>query len=581
VTADVTAGATTGASPLASVMAAGVFGALDLHFAELLVRRGGLADPLAVTAVALAAKAVRLEHVCCVLDDDGVRVLWRDDDGAEVPDPPAGDALVTALAAVPSLVEVVPEGADVDERGERPLVVSGTRCYLRRYALLEQLVAARLRDARDLGVPDGADAALASLGATADPEQCEAVRRALAAPVSVVAGGPGSGKTTAVALLLGVAGAVVPPLTVALSAPTGKAAARLDEAVRAAGLGDGDEVPRAVTLHRLLGLGRDGIARRRGHVDADVIVVDEASMVSLPVLAETLRRARPGSRVVLVGDPDQLASIEVGAVLSDVVAAAGDPGSSVAVSTLTTSHRFGDAAGVVDLAAAVRAGDVAGIDAAAARHATLSRHDPASGRQEVLEHVVDRAAALVDAARAGDAEAALGALSALGVLCAHRRGDGSVEWWRRAVEARLVERGILRGRDPDYVGRPLLVTRNDPLTGLANGMTGVVVAQGDEVTCAFDAGLVPLAAVAWAETAWALTIHKSQGSEYDEVVVSLPGPTSELLTRELVYTAVTRARREVTLLAPEGSLEVALARRVARSSGLVARLRATGESAAS
>ena len=139
---------------------------------------------------------------------------------------------------------------------------------------------------------------------------------------------------------------------------------------------------------------------------------------------------------------------------------------------------------------------------------------------------------------------------------------------------------MLRLRDANYVGRPLLVTRNDPLTGLMNGMTGVVVAHDDAPRAAFDVGTLPLAAVAWAETAWSLTIHKSQGSEYGEVVVSLPDPTSQLLTRELVYTAATRARRGVALLAPAGTLEAALSRRVARSSGLVARLRAAGAATA-
>jgi exodeoxyribonuclease V alpha subunit len=560
------------------LLAPGVFAAVDRHFAELLARRGGLEGAVAATAAALCAKAVRLEHVCAVLDAEGVGLLWRDADGSEAPDPPDPGSLREALARQVGVVELVEEGADVDERGEHPLVLSGPRCYLRRYALLEQLVADRLLAAHALGLPDGAEAALEAHGSRADVEQRAAVRRALAAPVSVVAGGPGTGKTTAVAVLLAVAADVRPPLTVALAAPTGKAASRLDQAVREAALGDPsaqrEPTPRATTLHGLLGIGRDGIARRGGWLDADVVVVDEASMVSLPLLAETLRRTRPDARVVLVGDPDQLASIEVGAILSDVVEAAGDRSSGVVVSTLATSHRFGEAGGVAALAAAVREGSLRAVDDAVANHGTLQRREPASGRAGVVDAVVQRAVALVEAARAGDAEAALQCYGSLGVLCAHKQGDGSTAWWRRTVERRLVELGVLRARDTDYPGRPLLVTRNDPLTGLSNGMTGVVIAHDDGPRVAFDVATHPLAAVAFAETAWALTIHKSQGSEFDEVVVSLPEPSSELLTRELVYTAVTRARRAVTVLAPPGALEAALARRVARSSGLVARLRA-------
>ncbi|HEV3211945.1 MAG TPA: exodeoxyribonuclease V subunit alpha [Acidimicrobiales bacterium] len=569
---------------LADAASAGVLASIDVHFAELLARRGGLADPDAILAAALCAKAVRLEHVCCVLDEAGVGLLWRGEDGLDVPAPPDPGALRRALAEATGVVEVVDEGASVDERGERPLVLSGPRAYLRRYALLEQVVADRLVAPQDLGVPEGTDWALLAHGMAADPEQRAAVRQALCAPVSVIAGGPGTGKTTAIALLLTVAADLVPPLTVALAAPTGKAASRLDEAVREAarhardgtpGLG----APHALTLHALLGVGRDGIARRHGFLDADVVVIDEASMVSLPLLAETLRRARPETRVVLVGDPDQLASIEVGAVLSDVVSAAGGGGALV-VSTLATSHRFGAGGGVAALAAAVREGSLRAVDEAVAAHETLARLEPDPGRVGVVDVVVRRAIELVEVARRGDAAGALDLVASLGVLCAHKQGDGSTAWWGRTVERRLVELGVLRRRDADVVGRPLLVTRNDPLTGLTNGMTGVVVAHDEGPHVAFELGTLPLAAVAFAEPAWALTIHKSQGSEFDEVVVSLPESTSELLTRELVYTAVTRARRAVSLLSPTGSLEAALARRVARASGLAARLRARGQSAA-
>ncbi|HEV3328265.1 MAG TPA: ATP-binding domain-containing protein, partial [Acidimicrobiales bacterium] len=271
---------------------------------------------------------------------------------------------------------------------------------------------------------------------------------------------------------------------------------------------------------------------------------------------------------------DQLASIEVGAVLSDVVDAAAQPDSVVVVTTLSTSHRYAEGEGVAALADAVRTGSATAVDAAVKEHDELGAVRPGRGRDAVVRRVVEHAESIVTAARGGDEGRALGLLGELGVLCGTRRGDGSTEWWRTTVEDQLVRRGALRRRDLDYVGRPLLVTRNDPLTGLTNGMTGVVVARGDERCALFEVGAFPLASVPWTETAWALTIHKSQGSEYGEVVVSLPRADSRVLTRELVYTAVTRARRAVTVVAPEGSLERALSRRVARSSGLVARLRA-------
>ncbi len=546
---------------------AGVFAPSDRHFAEVLARRGGVGDATFAVAAALAAKAVRLEHVCADFADEPLASLWGAEAGLE---PPRGADLLAALVATPRLVEVLGDEDPVDARGGRPLVVTGTRCYLRRYAVLEQLVAGRLRPAAPLDAPDGTEAALAEVAGDADESQLAAVRRALTTPVSIVAGGPGAGKTTAIATLLAVARALPAPLSVALAAPTGKAAARLDEAVRAV-LHDADGLPQARTLHRLLGIGRDGVARGRT-LEADVVVVDEASMVSLPLLAETLRRTREDARVVLVGDPDQLASIEVGAVLADVVDAARDPSCGVVVAELTGTHRFGAASGVAALADAVRAADPVALDAVVASHDGLRRVHPSTGRAALLERVVDHAEARVAAARAGDAREALRLATSLGVLCAARRGDGSTAWWERAIEERLRARGVLRRRDVDYVGRPLLATRNDPLTGLANGMTGVVVAHDDGPRAVFEVATLPVAALGWVETAWALTIHKSQGSEYDEVVVSLPEPDSPLLTRELVYTAVTRSRGDVTLVAPDGSIEVALARRVARSSGLAQRL---------
>lgn len=562
----------TSAATVSGAAAAQVFAPGDLAFAEMLVRRAGITDELAATALALAAKAIRLDHVCAEFTTTGIELLWVDVDGVRsATGPPAPGDLLRALEGAGSLVEHVDVGADIDPVGDAPVVVTAHRCYLRRYAILEQFVADRLSNVEQLGEPAGLDRVLEAVARDADPAQLEAVRRAFCFPVSVIAGGPGTGKTTTVALIVRVAGALPDPLSITLAAPTGKAAARLDEAVRAA-MPAGEELASARTLHGLLGVGRDGVARSQRLLDADVIVVDEASMVSLPLLAAALRRARPGARVVLVGDPDQLASIEVGAVLADVVEAATTASSGVVVSTLTTAHRFEDDRGVPSLANAIRSGSATEFGAAIAAHPDLHSLNPGDGLGPLVARVIDHAVQLIGTARAGDAAHSLSLVTSLGVLCATRRGLGSTAWWNAAVESALVARGTLRRRDIDYVGRPLLVTRNDPLTGLANGMVGVIVADGDERRAVFEIGSFEPQAIAWAETVWALTIHKSQGSEYDEVIVSLPRPESPILTRELIYTAVTRAKGSVTIVAPKGSLEVALSRRVARSSGLTARL---------
>lgn len=550
---------------------AGAFDALDGAVCDLVVRRAGLDDPVAALAVALLVKAVRLEHVCLELRGDGPAMVL-----GEWPElaPPSPEQLRDALVgAAGRIVEVVDEGGDVDPLGSAPVVLSGPRAYLRRYALLEQDVARRLRDASvDTAEPEGLDAALHARTDALDAAQRAAVRLALSSRVSVIAGGPGTGKTTTIAALLEVAGALREPHLVALAAPTGKAADRLQEAIRANPSHGGGAEVRARTVHALVGVGRDGRGHRRRPLDADVVVVDEASMVSLPLLAQLLAATAPSTRVVLVGDPDQLASVEVGTVLADVVAAAHD-GAAVRVATLTTSHRFAEASAVPELAAAVRSGDATAVERLLGSRDGLSLAAKGRERAALVAAQADRAERVVTAARHGDGALALAALRSTGLLCGTRRGDGSVAWWTQQVEAALLGRGLLRRRDPDYVGRPLLVTRNDPVTGLANGSVGVIVADGARRVACFDEVTVPLDVVPAAETAWALTIHKSQGSEYDQVVVSLPEPENRVLTRELVYTAVTRARRGVAVVAPPGTLAAALARRVARASGLAVRLR--------
>lgn len=552
----------------------GILGSLETHLAAMLERRAGPLPKGARLACALAAKAVRLEHVCLELTERGIDQVWRTADGEPAAGAPDPVGLLGELRDARGAVELAEVGAEVDAAGAAPAVLAGHRLYLRRYAVLEQAVAARLRTATPLE-REGAAEAVATVAGRLDPAQRDAVHRALTSEVSVIAGGPGTGKTTTVAALLEAATSLREPCRVALAAPTGKAAARLDEAVRALHPASVQDPPvRAQTLHRLLGLGPSG--QRPRPVDADLVVIDEASMLSLPLLADLLGAVPRAAGVVLVGDPDQLASVEVGAVLSDVVAAAA-AGAGVVVTTLATPHRFDADAGGLAIAPTVRAGDADAVEAALGSGAAhLRRAADGPGRDRVLDEVVDHAARVVELARRGDGDGALGQLTSLGLLCGTRQGDGSTAWWQRAIESRLARRGLLAARDPDYPGRPLLVARNDPLIGLANGDLGVVVADGDGRRVAFAGRTVALESAPWVETAWALTIHKSQGSEFDDVVVSLPPATNRVLCRELVYTAVTRARRGVTVVGPEASLRAALSRRVARSSGLVERLAAAG-----
>jgi exodeoxyribonuclease V alpha subunit len=588
-------------TPLAAFNRAGVLAAADVHVAGRLAALARVEDPLVALAAALAVRAPRLGSV--YVDLATVRVTAT----SELEEPVDLDALawpepgawVAAVAASP----LVHRGED-EPVSDRPLRLVGTRLYLDRYWREEVRVAADLRALAGAPAPPVDAAALrAGLDRLFADDPAGAQARAAAAAVerrfAVVAGGPGTGKTTTVArllaLLLEPAGASAPPAPlVALAAPTGKAAARLGEAVHdeAHRLPLHDDVRRALlaleasTLHRLLGRRAGSTSRFRHHRDNrlphDVVIVDETSMVSLSMMARLVEAVRPGARLVLVGDPGQLTSIEAGAVLGDVV---GD-GRGEGIVVLDRVHRFGGA--IADLAVAIRGGDpdavvevLRGGDGAVA----WIEADPAEAPDlpALREPAVAGARAVIDAARAGDAPAALAALGAFRLLCAHRRGPHGAATWARRMEGWLAaELGDL-GADPAaYAGRPLLVTENDYALRLYNGDTGVVVAQPDgSLAAAFERRGEVVAfhptRLAAVETPYAMTIHKAQGSQFGTAAVLLPPPESRLLTRELLYTAVTRARSGLVLVGTEAAVRAAVARPIARASGLRERLtRASG-----
>jgi exodeoxyribonuclease V alpha subunit len=419
-------------------------------------------------------------------------------------------------------------------------------------------------------------------------EQRAACRAAAASWTTVLTGGPGTGKTSTVAGLLAVLAEQAArdeiPLRVALAAPTGKAAARLQEAVARATerLPDADRdrlgVLPASTLHRLLGRRPDNDTRFRHHrgnrLPQDVIVVDETSMVSLTMMTRLVEAVRPDARLILVGDPDQLASVEAGAVLADLVAGF-DGADDSPVVTLRTSHRFGDAIGA--LATAIRIGDSDRVLALLrAREGGLDLVEDPDPAPVLRQALVPTALEVRRLAAAGDGAGAVAALDRHRLLCAHREGPFGVRHWNRQAEHWLSEATGDPLHSPMYLGRPLLVTSNDYGLGLYNGDTGVVVAHGDGVRAVIGSsrGLLGFAPgrISDVETMHAMTVHKSQGSQADEVTVLLPEDDSRLLSRELFYTAVTRARRSVRVVGSEAAVRAAVERRVQRASGLRQRL---------
>jgi exodeoxyribonuclease V alpha subunit len=435
-----------------------------------------------------------------------------------------------------------------------------------------------------------------------------------------------------VARLLALARAARPGLRVALAAPTGKAAQRLAESIaaqaedraaplerggqrasvseRAGGSDAGPPAPAidAQTLHRLLGATGDGRWARgpASPLAADLVVVDEASMVSLPLVDALLAALAPGARLVLLGDPDQLASVEAGAVFGDLCAAgAGDAGGDLAafcdalglagvphhdaapalasaVVTLTESRRFTAESGIGAVARAVRAGDAPASRDAFGRFADV-RLVGGDAPAEALAWALPRALAV---ATADTPEAALAALDRFRLLAATRRGPSGVDGLNAALDALLERETDGRLRAGRFArGRPVIVTANDYGAGLFNGDVGVAWTEtgGDRVLCLPDPGRsgpaggvrrVPFYRVPEHETAWALTVHKSQGSEADAVGLVLPpvgSPAAGRLTRELLYTAVTRARREAVVFGEAAVWDAGVRARTERASGLAER----------
>lgn len=609
-------------------------------FARFVASLGGASPPMLLAATVLSELEGR-GHSCLQLSDlagDPAALLgwsgeqWQGLAVTVAPLPKTAKAWATQIAACEQVWKV----GDLDY-GE-PLVFDGERLYLRRYWRDETVVAASIR-ARAAGtravdvakVHSWLDLLFFSQRASEQPNwQKLACAVALRGSVAIITGGPGTGKTYTVARLLALLFATAPDAArqrIALAAPTGKAAARLkqsiDKALSELAERVGEALPlrqltermgAARTLHSLLGARPDtrSFAHHAGNpLDVDVLIIDEASMVHLEMMASLLDALPPGAMLVLLGDKDQLASVEAGAVLGDlchdaqrggynmdtadyVRIASGETlpaeflGSAGPLAQQTVmlrhSRRFGGPIG--QLALAVNAGDADGAETVlrsgdnaeqvrwiehAHQHHVVNL--ALEGYQPYLELLVDRPQG---STHEDWVRSVLGRFEAFRILCAVREGEWGVSGLNTAIEQRLEAAGLLRRGGEWYVGRPVMVTRNDYGTGVFNGDIGLTLSdparpgslrvyfmEGDAVRSVLATRLRNV------ETAFAMTVHKSQGSEFRHTVLVLPEDRHGILTRELVYTGITRASVEFTLVSPSGSvLAEAVARRTHRASGL-------------
>lgn len=575
----VSEGVATAVASLDSFCRAGVLVAADVHVARVLGRLCDVEDPDVLLAAALAVRGPRFGHTC--VDLTAVRDTVAPEEDAELPHEdlvwPNPEAWVADVGSSP----MVGDG--------RPLQLGGSLLYLDRSWRAERLVASALLARAGTVVADVDEAALDHcLGELDDPDKRRAAEVAVRRGLAVIGGGPGTGKTYTIKAILGLLAHQAEALGVsapriALVAPTGKAAQRVTESVA-------DDDFTASTIHKLLRPRPDNATRFR-HDSAnplpyDVVIVDETSMVSLDLMAKLLDAVRPDARLVLVGDPDQLTSVESGAVLGDVVGPAREvaPPSgplSDSIVVLRGGRRFGG--GIADLATAIQAGDAAttvsllGADLPDVRWLPLdvADEDVVAELGPVRSVVTAAGDVMLAAAGRGDGLAAVQTLERVRVLCAHRRGNYGVQRWVERITQWLSD--DVAGFDAAeswYVGRPVLVTANDYQLNVRNGDTGVTIVRDDgRLTVAFPKANDEVRHIAphrldAVQTVHAMTIHKSQGSQFDDVVVVLPDPSSRILSRELLYTAVTRAKISVTVVGTEAAIRAGVQRRVQRASGL-------------
>jgi exodeoxyribonuclease V alpha subunit len=542
------------------------------HVARWAQRRG--CDAATIQALHMAATEVSLatsEGHVCVSIDAALRPRL----------------LSSGLVGTPEAPGVLPLILDADDR-----------LYLHRYFDDERRLALRLmRAAGNSGSPAGSEARAfldelfaaneARLAGGVD-QQKRAALLALEKGLVIISGGPGSGKTSTVVHLLAGLLTQHPALRIALAAPTGKARARLLEAIRQRALHLPEAIrarlpTEALTIHRLLGARSDGrFAHHAGNLLAiDALVVDEASMLDLALATRLFEALPEHAHIILLGDKDQLASVESGAVFAELSAQQGALQDSVV--WFRDNFRFKADSGPGRLAT-----DVSGARTVAALE-WLRRGEEAgvkwlddAGRDlspATIDYLKTRFGSYLDTVKRDvtDRTAILETFGKFRVLCAIRDGARGVGRINDLLDAQA-RSGPEFQASPWYPGRPVIVTRNDYVLNLMNGDVGIALPdESGDLSVYFADGDGGLRAIATArmplhDTAYATTVHKAQGSEFDEVMLILPERPSPVVTRELLYTAVTRARARVTLCAGEAVIRAAIDSPTRRFSGLRARL---------
>ena len=581
------------------------FSSIDRALAEMVAKFQPQRDAWVLLTVALTSKFAAKGHVCLDLGkliDEGVP-----DDGS--PD------CISFDISLEQLLQRLTASPVVGVPGEfTPLILHRRSLYLHRFWSYQSNVAHELkRRCRDSNVPPVIVQALTDIGKwfpKANPQQIQAMRYALTKTLTIISGGPGSGKTFTIAMLIVFLNRLTHArdFRIQLAAPTGKAAFRLQSAIQVAmqdllieSENGQPEFESASTVHRMLGAIPGQMEFRynsQRKLPADMIVVDEASMIDLGMMANLLAAISSETRLILLGDKDQLASVAPGAVLGDICSGLkGDApaqhdvqqphGTGAAIGNhivvLQERYRFGTGGGIDSLGRAVKDGQaqqaLALLSDPNIQHINLrSVADPkrfAAAIQTVVSNAISQLFACNDPAEG------LKELDRFKLLTPLREGPYGIKALNSAVERALMDKNAIGARYPTntewYAGRPVMITRNDYTHRLFNGDIGITMAERVNEQIRFsvyftdtEGGLKRLSTeeLAYFETAYAMTVHKSQGSEFDKVVLVLPSQASPILSRELLYTAITRARKSVEIWGDAKVFTSAVNTGIERMSGL-------------
>jgi exodeoxyribonuclease V alpha subunit len=573
---------------------------LDLHLGLFLEKLAGHKQPELLLAGVLASTAVWNGHICQPLNElSGISLHLHP---SLIPDPETWRKILLATSVVGRPGETMPLILD-----------DHNRLYLYRYYQYEEYIAHDLRK-RAEGIlkvdTERAHLFLKQLFPfqTSTHSQQLAATLALIKPLLVISGGPGTGKTWTVAKILALIQALAKkPLRIGLAAPTGKAAARLEKSIRKASKFISPELNKnipeqAQTLHRLLGFrpGADDFRYNQyNHLHLDLLVLDEASMIDVVLMNGLLKALPAKTRLIFLGDQNQLASVEAGSLFADLCGTekpawsahlcdqiclltktngltSASPASPIADSViqLRTSYRFKDTSGIGALAKAVNNGSIKRVTSVLDKHFSDLKVKYITGddretwlRKQILHGFHNMLKATL-------VEEAFSAMEKFRVLCAVRKGPAGVEGINTMAHQVLCQADMI-GKDTDwYRGKPIIIRRNHYEMQLFNGDAGILwpdtkgqlrawFRRPDNHLHPFPPGRLPDH-----DTAYGITIHKAQGSEFDKVLLLLPEEDSRILSRELIYTGITRARSRLILCCTPKSLATAVKLRTRRHSGL-------------